>query len=125
MNKSIAKQYVEFLKREYPDAKCSLDFESPLQLAVATILSAQSTDLRVADFVADAVRDTVNMAGATDVVTVVLNDGSSVGMTLRLRGEASKDYYLRFSTANELFTVFEGTHNGLIKKPEEYRQGGA
>ena len=47
MNKSIAKQYVEFLKREYPDAKCSLDFESPLQLAVATILSAQSTDLRV------------------------------------------------------------------------------
>ena len=82
-------------------------------------------NLRVADFVADAVRDTVDMSGATDIVTVVLNDGSSVGMTLRLRGEASKDYYLRFSTANELFTVFEGTHNGLIKKPEEYKQGGA
>ena len=47
MNKSIAKHYVEILKRAYPDAKCSLDFETPLQLAVATILSAQSTDLRV------------------------------------------------------------------------------
>jgi endonuclease-3 len=31
----------------YPDARCSLDFESPLQLLVATILSAQCTDERV------------------------------------------------------------------------------
>jgi endonuclease-3 len=35
------------LKRTYPDAKCSLDFNSPLQLIVATILSAQCTDVRV------------------------------------------------------------------------------
>jgi endonuclease III len=35
------------LKREYPDAKCSLDFRSPLELIVATILSAQCTDVRV------------------------------------------------------------------------------
>ena len=28
----------------YPDAHCELDFETPLQLAVATILSAQTTD---------------------------------------------------------------------------------
>ncbi|MGB5107385.1 MAG: endonuclease III [Candidatus Zixiibacteriota bacterium] len=47
MNKVTVAQYVEILKREYPDAKCSLDFKTPLQLAVATILSAQSTDLRV------------------------------------------------------------------------------
>lgn len=31
----------------YPDARCSLDFKSPLQLLVATILSAQCTDERV------------------------------------------------------------------------------
>ncbi len=31
----------------YPDAHCELDFSSPLQLLVATILSAQSTDKRV------------------------------------------------------------------------------
>ena len=35
------------LKREYPDAHCELDFETPLQLLVATILSAQCTDKRV------------------------------------------------------------------------------
>ena len=31
----------------YPDARCELDFATPLELAVATILSAQSTDRRV------------------------------------------------------------------------------
>ncbi|WP_081620681.1 endonuclease III [Nocardiopsis potens] len=31
----------------YPDARCELDFESPFQLLVATVLSAQTTDTRV------------------------------------------------------------------------------
>lgn len=35
------------LKRLYPDARCSLDHANPLQLLVATILSAQCTDARV------------------------------------------------------------------------------
>ena len=35
------------LKQTYPGAKCSLDFNTPLQLLVATILSAQCTDERV------------------------------------------------------------------------------
>jgi endonuclease-3 len=35
------------LRREYPDAHCELDFETPLQLLIATILSAQCTDKRV------------------------------------------------------------------------------
>lgn len=35
------------LKEEYPDAKTELNWENPLQLLVATILSAQSTDVRV------------------------------------------------------------------------------
>lgn len=35
------------LKKRYPDAKCSLNHRSPLQLLVATILSAQCTDERV------------------------------------------------------------------------------
>ncbi|MGB5107384.1 MAG: DUF4340 domain-containing protein [Candidatus Zixiibacteriota bacterium] len=82
-------------------------------------------NLRVADFVADAVRDTIDMAAATDLITVYLNDGTTVGLTLKAKGEPSKDYYLRFSTDNDLFSVFEGTHKGLIKKPEEYMQGGA
>ena len=31
----------------YPDARCELDFENPLQLLVATVMSAQTTDIRV------------------------------------------------------------------------------
>ncbi|MEB3827135.1 endonuclease III [Phormidium sp. CCY1219] len=35
------------LKRLYPEAKCTLNYETPVQLLVATILSAQCTDDRV------------------------------------------------------------------------------
>jgi endonuclease-3 len=38
---------LERLLAEYPDAHCELDFRSPLELLVATILSAQCTDKRV------------------------------------------------------------------------------
>lgn len=35
------------LDRTYPDAKTALDFQTPLQLLIATILSAQSTDKKI------------------------------------------------------------------------------
>lgn len=38
---------IDALDKAYPDAHCSLDFRSPLQLLIATILSAQCTDKRV------------------------------------------------------------------------------
>ena len=40
-------QILQLLKEEFPDARCSLDYENPLQLLIATILSAQCTDARV------------------------------------------------------------------------------
>jgi endonuclease-3 len=42
-----ASRIVGLLQRHYPDATCSLDFHTPLELLVATILSAQCTDERV------------------------------------------------------------------------------
>lgn len=42
-----AKKIFDLLKEEYPDAKIALNFSSPFQLLVATILSAQCTDQRV------------------------------------------------------------------------------
>ncbi|HEU5346239.1 MAG TPA: endonuclease III [Ktedonobacterales bacterium] len=42
-----AEQIVAGLRQLYPDAKCSLDFTTPLELLVATMLSAQCTDERV------------------------------------------------------------------------------
>ncbi|MBN2295685.1 MAG: endonuclease III [Pirellulales bacterium] len=42
-----AAKIIRRLARAYPDARCSLDFRNPLELAIATILSAQCTDKRV------------------------------------------------------------------------------
>lgn len=40
-------EVIERLRRAYPDAHCQLDYETPVQLLAATILSAQCTDERV------------------------------------------------------------------------------
>jgi endonuclease-3 len=45
--KARARKIIARLERTYPDAKCALDFTTPLELLVATILSAQCTDERV------------------------------------------------------------------------------
>ncbi len=45
--KAHSLEILDRLKREYPDAHCELDFSNPLQLLIATILSAQCTDKRV------------------------------------------------------------------------------
>lgn len=42
-----AAEVFDLLAAEYPDAHCELDFVDPFQLGVATILSAQTTDVRV------------------------------------------------------------------------------
>jgi endonuclease-3 len=42
-----ARDILKKLDRAYPEAKCALDFTSPLELLVATILAAQCTDARV------------------------------------------------------------------------------
>ena len=42
-----AKKIIAALRETYPDAHCELNFSNPLELLVATILSAQCTDKRV------------------------------------------------------------------------------
>lgn len=46
-SKQLALLAVEALKKEYPDAICSLVYDDPLQLLIATRLAAQCTDARV------------------------------------------------------------------------------
>jgi endonuclease-3 len=45
--KTRTREIIKRLKRTYPEARCSLDHSNPLELLVATILSAQCTDERV------------------------------------------------------------------------------
>lgn len=47
MKKTDINKFVEILKNTYPDATCSLDFQTPFQMVVAVMLSAQCTDERV------------------------------------------------------------------------------
>lgn len=46
-NKEKAEKAVKLLEKEYPEAVCSLTYEKPLQLLIATRLAAQCTDKRV------------------------------------------------------------------------------
>lgn len=45
--KQRVRKIIRFLKRAYPDAKCSLNHANAFELLIATILSAQCTDARV------------------------------------------------------------------------------
>ncbi|MGE5432297.1 MAG: endonuclease III [Syntrophomonadaceae bacterium] len=45
--KEHAKEVFDILKKEYPEVKSALDFSTPFELIIATILSAQCTDARV------------------------------------------------------------------------------
>lgn len=55
--KARTKKIVEILKETYPDAKCELNYETPLQLLVATVLSAQTTDKKVNEVTEGLFRD--------------------------------------------------------------------
>ena len=47
MSASSPARLLRILKQTYPDARCALDYRNPLELLVATMLSAQCTDERV------------------------------------------------------------------------------
>ncbi len=70
----------DLLHEEYPDAHCELDFENPFQLAVATILSAQTTDVRVNEVTPELFRrypDAPSLASAQqeDVEEIIRSTG--------------------------------------------------
>ena len=44
---AVARRIIDAIARHYPDADTELDYRNPFELLVATILSAQSTDVRV------------------------------------------------------------------------------
>jgi endonuclease III len=54
--KQRTKRIISALRRAYPGARCSLNYSNPLELLVATILSAQCTDERVNVVTADLFR---------------------------------------------------------------------
>ncbi|WP_114907405.1 endonuclease III [Ornithinimicrobium murale] len=75
-----ARRMFRLLAERYPDAHCELDFTNPFELLVATILSAQTTDVRVNLVTPELFRrypDAHALAGAdrTDVETIIASTG--------------------------------------------------
>jgi endonuclease-3 len=54
--KKRMRQVIRLLRKQHPGAKCSLNYTNPLELLIATILSAQCTDERVNIVTADLFR---------------------------------------------------------------------
>src|SRR5882762_11553258 len=74
------KKIISLLKKAYPDAKCSLNHSNPLELLIATILSAQCTDQRVNIVTADLFRKYRSCADYLKVPTSELqNDVRTTG----------------------------------------------
>jgi endonuclease-3 len=71
---------ISALKRVYPDAHCELDHASPLQLLIATILSAQCTDKRVNIVTAELFKKYRNATDFADAdIAALENDIRSTG----------------------------------------------
>lgn len=88
-----ARKILKALEHAYPDAKIALDFGTPLQLLVATILSAQCTDERVnmvtpALFKAYPTADALARANPAKLETAIRSTGFYRAKTRSLLGMA-------------------------------------
>jgi endonuclease-3 len=72
--KTLARRIIRGLKSAYPDATCELTFGNPLELLVATILSAQCTDKRVNEVTVDLFRKYPSAAAYASVPQEVLQE---------------------------------------------------
>jgi endonuclease-3 len=104
------------LGRAYPQAHCELDFANPLQLLVATILSAQSTDRRV-NAVTPALfaryRDAAALAGAdrAELEGMIYSTGffrNKADALLKLAGALVADHGGRVPATMEELVVLPG-----------------
>lgn len=78
--KQRALEILRRIKELYPDATCSLDYETPVQLLIATILSAQCTDERVNKVTPELFRrfpdaEAIASAELDDIITLVKSTG--------------------------------------------------
>jgi endonuclease III len=95
---------IQKLKKDYPNAKCALNFNNPIELLIGTILSAQCTDKRV-NIVTPSIfkkyktaKDFAN-AKPTDMQTLIRSTGFYVNKTKNIIGA---------------FKLIESKHGGKV-----------
>lgn len=107
--KARTKKIVDILKETYPDAKCELNYDTPLQLLIATILSAQTTDKKVNEVTKDLFKDYPDL----DALLTLTNDELEERIKqIGLYRNKSKNLILMFNQLKEKF-------NGEVPKTME------
>lgn len=104
-----ARRMYRLLGERYPDARCELDFVDPYQLLVATVLSAQTTDVRV-----NGVTPTL-FSRYPDAAALASADRTEVEAIIQPTGffRAKTDSLLKMATA--LVERFDGQVPGRLK----------
>ena len=100
--KQRTKIILEELKRLYPDAKCELNHETPFQLLVATILSAQTTDKKVNEVTESLFRDYLDVDA---FLTLSINELEARIKQIGLYRSKAKNILIM---CNQLKTKFNG-----------------
>ena len=108
--KARTKKIVEILKETYPDAKCELNYETPLQLLVATVLSAQTTDKKVNEVTKELFKDYPDLDAFLEITNDELEERIK---QIGLYRNKSKNLILMFRQIKEKFngevpTTMEG-----------------
>lgn len=107
--KARTKKIVDILKEAYPDAKCELNFKTPLQLLVATILSAQTTDKKVNEVTKDLFKEYPDLDAFLTITNEELEERIK---QIGLYRNKSKNLILMFRQLKENF-------NGEVPKTME------
>ena len=86
--KELAAEVIERLKKEYPDAGCTLDFDDAWKLLVSVRLAAQCTDARVNVVVEGLFEkyptvDALAEADVADIEAIVRRSGKAFHLILR------------------------------------------
>lgn len=108
MNKKN-KEVLEILYQTHPDAKCELNHETPLQLLIATILSAQATDKKVNE-----VTDRLFQKYRTleDFLEITMEELESYIRVIGL-------YKSKGSNLMKLFPILKEKHHGRVPRTME------
>ena len=108
-------EIISILKLEYPDSKCSLDYKTPFQLLLATVLSAQCTDERVNKVVIPLFKKYSTPEAFTQLTVGEI--GKEIYSTGFYNNKAKSIKGLSHALVNDYDGEVPGTMNALVNLP--------
>lgn len=105
----------EKLKEMYPDAKCELNYETPFQLLVATVLSAQTTDKKVNEVTKKLFKDYPDAESFANLTQEMLED--KIRVIGLYRNKAKNLVLLAKKIRDDFGGEVPGTMEGITSLP--------